>query len=114
MKRTKGLGKLGLSQRRCLRLQKLALEISDQTKADVFTRFCPHINEFQMDIYYGGWSGGVYPDVSIGFNDPFRCEIYYPRKNDYASERTSVSKAIKCLEAMRDKLSTNEAVTRWL
>ncbi|WP_370819456.1 hypothetical protein [Agathobaculum sp.] len=65
-----------------------------------------------MDIYYGGWSGGVYPDVSIGFNDPFRCEIYYPRKNNYVPECTSVSKAIKCLEAMRDKLSANEAVTR--
>ena len=112
MKRTKRLGNLGLSQHRCLRLQKLALEISDQTKADVFTRFCPHINEFQMDIYYGGWSGGVYPDVSIGFNDPFRCEIYYPRKNNYVPECTSVSKAIKCLETMRDKLSANEAVTR--
>lgn len=105
MKRTKGLGNLGLSQRRCLRLQKLALEISSQTKADVFTRFSPHINEFQMDIYYDGWSGAVYPDVSIEFDDPFRCGIFYPQRSIYVPECTSVSKAIKCLEAMRDKLS---------
>ena len=112
MKRTKRLGNLGLSQRRCLRLQKLALEISSQTKADVFTRFSPHVNEFQMDIYYDGWSGAVYPDVSIEFDDPFRCGIFYPQRSIHVPERTSVSKAIKCLEAMRDKLSGNEAVTR--
>ena len=105
MKRTKRLGKLGLSQRRCLRLQKLALEINSQTKADVFTWLSPHVNEFKMDIYYDGWSSETYPDVLIIFNDPFRCEIYYPQRNRYTPERTSVSKVIKCLEAMRDKLS---------
>lgn len=105
--------KLGLSQRRCLQLQKLALEISDQTKADVFTRFNPHINGFQMDIYYDGWQINRYPDVSIEFDDASHCGIYYPSRNSYLTERTLVSKVIKCLEAMRDKLSANEAVMRW-
>ena len=95
-----------------MRLQRLALEISSQTNADVFTRFSPHVNEFQMDIYYDGWNSEAYPDVTIEFDDPFRCDIFYPRRNRYTPERTSVGKAIKCLEAMRDKLSANEAVMR--
>lgn len=102
-----------LSQRRCLRLQKLALEISEQTKADVFTRFQPHVGKFEMDIYYDGWNGTAYPDVSIEFGDAFLCGVFYPREDRYEVERTSVGKAIECLEAMLDKLSTGKAVLRW-
>lgn len=41
-----------------LDIMKLGVEISKNTKTDVFVNYAGHVDELGIMIFHGGWSGG--------------------------------------------------------
>lgn len=40
----------------------LCMEISDNTKADAFFSYAPHVDTYTVYVYRGGWTDGAEPE----------------------------------------------------
>ncbi len=74
-----------------LDILQLAVEISENTKTDVFVNYAGHVDELGIMIFHGGWSGGR--------NADYKKDIYL----DTNSRRTEED-ITEALEEIYDKL----------
>ena len=49
-------------------LSKLAVEISENTKTDVFVRYSPHVNDVMIDIHLNGWTSDRHKPTYLSIN----------------------------------------------
>ena len=56
-------------------LSKLAVEISENTKTDVFVRYSPHGNDVMIDIHLNGWNSDRHKPTNVSINLK-TCDVY--------------------------------------
>lgn len=59
-----------------LDIMQLAVEISENTKTDVFVDYSGHVDSLDIGVFYGGWSEGRSADYTKGvyLNTKYRTE----------------------------------------
>lgn len=65
-----------------LDIMKLGVEISKNTKTDVFVSYAGHVDELDIMVFYSGWSEGRSADYKKGT---------YLNTNDYRTEEIIIA-----------------------
>ena len=78
------------------RILKLAVEITNNTKVDVFVHYSGHVDYIQCHVYLQGWN-----DDTSG-NPDYRSDLFYSLHTEEESNK-QLEETIKYLEEIRGK-----------